>query len=131
MRSFDAPRERPVPRRFRAETLEGEVIESEFTSRCLILAVKEDCLGCRSVFEAGSGAFGDVSVLIVARTDSREPWWETSVHPVLISPTLLDELDVRWPPFYVLIDPRSAGVLCEGVVFGPAQVRDEISPYLV
>jgi len=131
VRSLDAPRERPAPRRYSATSLDGEILEGEFTSLCLVLAVKEDCMGCRSVFDAAADAFGNVAVLIVARTDSREPWWDESVHPVVISPTLLDDLAVRWPPFYVLVDPVAQRVVSEGVVFAPAQVREEIAPFLV
>jgi hypothetical protein len=112
-------------------TLQGEMVQGEFASPTLILAVKQDCLGCQSVFEAPAGAFGDVSTMIVAARASIEPYWRTTQHRVLVSELLLQELDVRWPPFYVLIDPSSETVISEGVVFAAEQVREEIAPYLV
>lgn len=112
-------------------TLGGEMVQGEFVSLTLILAVKEDCLGCQSVLEAPAGAFGDVSTMIVAARPSVEPFWRTSKHRVLISELLLQELDIRWPPFYVLINPSSEKVLSEGVVFAPEQVREEIAPHLM
>lgn len=131
MHSFDAPRDRRAPRRYRGLTLQGEVVQGEFVSPTLVVAVKEDCLGCQSVLEAPEGAFGDVATMIVAARPSAEPLWRTSKHFVLISELLLQELDVRWPPFYVLIDPSSEKVVSEGVVFDREQVRQEIAPFLM
>ena len=131
MHSIDAPRERYAPRRYRGESLAGELVESELGSLTLIVAVKSDCHGCRSVLESARDAFGAVSTLVVARETSLEPWWATSRHPLVISPSLLDELEVRWPPFYVLVDPHDEKVVTEGVVFAPEQVREEIAAYLV
>jgi hypothetical protein len=131
VRSFDATRDRRAPRQYRGMTLQGEMVQGEFVSPTLILAVKEDCLGCQSVLEAPEGAFGDVATMIVAARPSSESFWRSSQHRVLVSEQLLQELDVRWPPFYVLIDPSSETVLSEGVVFAPEQVREEIARYLM
>ncbi|NNN08257.1 MAG: hypothetical protein HKL85_03565 [Acidimicrobiaceae bacterium] len=131
MHSFDATRDRRAPRYFQGTTLEGELVQGNFTSITLVVAVKEDCLGCQSVLEAPEGAFGDVATMMLAARASSEPFWKTSKHRVLISESLLQELDVRWPPFYVLIDPSSEKIVREGVVFAPEQVREEIAPYLM
>jgi hypothetical protein len=131
VRSIDAPRERHAPRHYRGSTLAGEDVSAEFTKPTLVLFVKQDCLGCRDVVTSPRDAFGDVATLIVAATASEEPWWSDSMHPLVISPTLIEELEVRWPPFYVLIDPSSQRVVVEGVVFGSSQVRQEIAPFLV
>ena len=131
MRSFDATRDRRAPRQYRGMTLQGEVIQGDFVSPTLIVAVKEDCLGCRSVMQSPEGAFGDVEILIVAARPSAEAFWRTCAHRVVVSESLLRELDVRWPPFFVLIDPANETVLCEGVVFAPEQVRDEIAPFVM
>lgn len=88
-------------------------------------------MGCRSVIESSQDAFGDVAVLIVARTAPSEPEWSTSVHRVVVSESLLEQLDVRWPPFYVLVDPVVGRVVTEGVVFGPEQVHDDIARFLM
>ncbi len=130
MRSFEGTRERRAPRRYRGTTLHGDVVEGEFTTRTLVLAVKDDCLGCESVVASSAQAFGEVATLVVAARPSADPAWATSAHQLLVSESLLADLDVRWPPFYVLVDPRDERVVCEGVVFAPAQVREEIAPYL-
>ena len=131
MRSIDAPRDRPAPRQFRGLSLSGELVQGEFVVPTLVMAVKDDCLGCRNLLEAPVDAFGDVATLIVSARPSTEPWWASSLHLVVVSELLLQELDVRWPPFYVLIDPARAAVVTEGVVFGPEQVREEIAAYLM
>jgi len=55
---------------------------------------------------------------------------EDSRHEIVVAPDLLSLLEIRWPPFYVLIDPRVGTVLVEGVVFGPGQVAQEIKSYV-
>ena len=131
MRSIDAARERPAPRHFRGMSLAGELVQGDFDRTTLILAIKEDCLGCRSVLESPADAFGDVATLVVAARASTEPWWGATSHQLVVSDLLLQQLDVRWPPFYVLIDPVAERVVTEGVVFAPEQVREEIAPYLM
>ncbi len=131
MRSIDAPRERPAPGGYRGLSLGGELVQGEFVGRTLVLAVKEDCLGCRSVLDAPADAFGDVEVLVVAARPSGEASWLTTPHRLVVSELLLQQLDVRWPPFYVLIDARKGAVVSEGVVFGPEQVREEIAAFLM
>jgi hypothetical protein len=42
---------------------------------------------------------------------------------------VLAALDIRWPPFYVLIDPASRRVVTEGVVFDAAQVARETARF--
>ena len=131
MHSFDATRARRAPRHYEGTNLLGEPVSGEFTSPTLVVAVKEDCWGCRSVLESSPGEMGDVMTLLVAAQTPRELGWRTSKHQVLISDSLLRELDVRWPPFYVLVDPSSENVVSEGVVFGVQQVREEIAPFLM
>ncbi len=112
-------------------SLSGEPLECDLDALTLVLAVKEECMGCRNVIEAPANSFGEVAVLIVASAMPSEPWWSTSPHRVVISAPLLMALDVRWPPFYVLVDPVVGRVVTEGVIFGSEQVREEIAPYLV
>jgi hypothetical protein len=131
MRSFDTTRDRPAPRSWRGSSLDGQPLEGVFERTTVVVAVKEDCWGCRSVFESPVDAFGDVATLIVARSVSSEPWWRSSGHRVVVSPELLDQLDVRWPPFYVVVDPLRERVVCEGVVFAPEQVKTEIAAFLM
>jgi len=129
--SFDRPRERSAPRHYLATTRSGEEIRGEIVGLTLVLAVKENCRGCQDVLESPLDAFGKVNTLVVAAQWSSEPWWSTSQHPLIVSASLLRDLDVRWPPMYVLVDPVTQRVVSEGVVFGPAQVREEIAAYLV
>lgn len=131
MRSIDAPRERPAPRAYRGRNLAGEAVQGDFVGLTLIVAIKEDCLGCRSVVESPRNVFGRVATLLVASRPSSEPWWMTTAHPLVVSEPLLEQLDVRSPPFYVLIDARRGWVLTEGVVFGPEQVREEIAAFVM
>lgn len=131
MRSIDSPRERSAPRRYRGFDLGGEPVEGDFVGITLVVAIKEDCLGCRSVLESPTDVFGHVATLIVAARPSPEPWWTTTRHRVIVSEQLLRDLDVRFPPFYVLIDANRERVLTEGVVFGPEQVREELSAFLM
>lgn len=131
MRSFDATRPRRAPRNYEGINLLGEPVKGEFTALTLVVAIKEDCWGCRNVVESSPGAMGDVATILVAAQASRETNWRTSPHPVLISASLLQELDVRWPPFYVLVDPLDEKVVNEGVVFDVQQVREDIAPFLM
>ena len=112
-------------------TPQGELVVGGFDTRTLVVAVKDDCLGCRNVLESPLGAFGDVATLLVSSRPSADPSWRTTQHRLVISELLMDELDVRWPPFYVLIDPANEKVMSEGVVFGVEQVREEIAPFLM
>jgi hypothetical protein len=48
----------------------------------------------------------------------------------VVAPDVLKELEIRWPPFYVLVDPQERRVITEGVVFAPAQVASEIASFL-
>jgi hypothetical protein len=68
-------------------------------------------------------------VVIVSATDDPDGEWAGSLQPVLVAPDVLAALDIRWPPFYVLIDPESRRVVTEGVVFDSAQVALETARY--
>lgn len=130
-RSIDPARERPAPRRFVGLRLNGELVQGEFDRLTLILAIKEDCLGCQTVLEASPDAFGDVATMVVAARAAHEPSWETTSHRLLVSELLLQQLDVRHPPVYVVIDPVRERVVGEGVILSVDQVREEIAPLLV
>ncbi len=69
-------------------------------------------------------------VVIVSATDDDCGEWSCARQPVLVSPDILALLDIRWPPFYVVIDVERAMVVGEGVVFGPSQVAEEVERYL-
>jgi hypothetical protein len=130
MRSFDAPRERTAPKSFTGVTLLGEPVTHNFDSLTLLVAVKTMCDGCRDFVQSDLHELRDVSVVIVSATGDEGGEWDNAPHQVIIAPEVLTELDVRWPPFYVLIDPVRSAVVTEGVVFGPSQVAKEIATHL-
>ena len=96
----------------------------------LLVAVKANCDGCLDIVTSSLDALHDVDVIFVSATVLEDAAWASSRHPVLVAPALLETLEVRWPPFYVLIDPSTERVLTEGVVFGPGQVAAEIERFL-
>jgi hypothetical protein len=101
-----------------------------FDRLTLVVAVKAKCDGCRDFIEGPLDALGDVEVVVVSATDDGVDDWVHAARPVIISPELIISLDIRWPPFYVLVGPRGPRVLAEGVVFSAAQVAQEIAPFL-
>ncbi len=130
MRSFDASRDRSAPTTYEGITLSGVPVTGTFARRHLIVAAKPDCDGCRALLESEPSAFGPVPVLVVGAEATDEPWWHESALPVIISPSLMAAMDIRWPPFWVLVDGESGRVLNEGVPFGPEHIAKEIADLL-
>jgi hypothetical protein len=130
VRSFDAPRERSAPISFTGTSLDGETVTVVFEGMTLLVAVKPKCDGCRDFVQSALRELEHVSIVVVSAVFDDEGEWVEAVRPVIVAPDVLEVLDVRWPPFYVLIDPDLARVVTEGVVFGPAQVAREIAPFL-
>jgi hypothetical protein len=91
----------------------------------LVVAVKPDCDGCRDFLRGDLKELSNLDVVVISAVSSDE--WVDVANDVLIAPELLKELDIRSAPFYLLIDPSSARVVTEGVVFGPSQVAAEIA----
>ncbi len=114
----------------RGTSLSGEPVERTFRGLTLVVAIKPECDGCRVFAQSSLQEFGDLDVVFVASRAEENDEWRAVPHEIIVAPELLTQLDVRWPPFYVLIDATSHRVLVEGVVFGPAQVAAEIRPYL-
>jgi len=132
VRSFETPRPRSAPVSYVAIDREGHREQRDLPSLSLVIAVKTSCDGCRALLESGLEELSQLSVPFVFVSASRDETgeWTHARYPIDVAPTLLEELDVRWPPFYVLIDAEERKVVTEGVVFGPAQVAEEIRPYL-
>jgi hypothetical protein len=126
-RSFDRQRERVAPDSLRGHWSDGADVTVDLTEVTLVVAIKPDCDGCREFINAELGEFA-LPVVVVSAADSLE--WRDARQPVFVSSEAMHLLDVRWPPFYVLIDPRERRVLTEGVLFGVAQVAAEIGPFL-
>ncbi|HEY1825271.1 MAG TPA: hypothetical protein VGG21_04840 [Acidimicrobiales bacterium] len=125
--SFDAPRDRPAPRFLRGLTLDGESWTREITERTLIVAVKPDCDGCREFVEGDVHPLASLAVVVVSKTGNDD--WKSHRRSVFVSPDAFTDLLIHSAPFYVLVDPETARVVCEGSVFSAAQVAEEIAAY--
>ncbi len=130
MRTFDAPRPRSTPKSFEALTLDGNRVTHVFEGMTLLVAIKSNCDGCRDFVQAPLEEFAGLHVVIVSANATRHDEWSGASHPIVVAPEILELLDIRWPPFYVLIDAARERVVTEGVVFGPSQVYQEILPFL-
>jgi hypothetical protein len=127
--SFDAPRVRPAPNTISGTSLDSVPLSKTLVGLTLIVAVKQNCDGCRDFIFSELNELSDVPVLILSATGDDNGEWTDSLQQVIVAPRMLQELDIRWPPFYVLVDPEQRLVVTEGVVFGPAQVASEIASY--
>lgn len=111
-------------------TLSGEASSHTFRGITLVVAVKPHCDGCRDFVNAALEEFASIALVIVSATGDDDGEWAHARHPILIAPELMELLDVRWPPFYVVIDAATREVVSEGVVFAAAQVAEEIATFL-
>ncbi len=96
----------------------------------LVVAVKANCDGCRGFLHESLDELSDVDVVVVATDDLHHPDFDGAVRDLFAAEELLVALDVRWPPFYVLLAADPPRVVVEGVAFTPAQVAEEISSHL-
>jgi hypothetical protein len=126
-RSFDRPRERAAPGSLVGHWPDGDDVTITLSAVTLVVAIKSNCDGCREFLDADLGQFS-VPVLVVSAEASNE--YHGARQPVFVSPDALRLLEVKWPPFYVLIDPIARKVLTEGVLFGVDQVSAEIASFL-
>jgi hypothetical protein len=92
----------------------------------LLIAVKANCDGCRNFTDDEMEPLAQWPVLLVAHDLASAQEFRGSRNKVWCASELLDALDVKWPPFYLLIGPRPARVLTEGVAFDAAQIAAEI-----
>jgi hypothetical protein len=107
----------------------GDDVTIDLAEVTLVVAIKSNCDGCREFLHADLEEFS-VPVLVVSAEEDPSSEWRGARRPVLVSPEAIRLLDVKWPPFYVLVDPVARRVLTEGVLFGAAQVAAEIEPFL-
>jgi len=127
-RSFDAPRERPVPSVLRGRTLSGKAFATQLRGLVLVAAVKPNCDGCRDFVGGDLHELVGVRVVVVSATRSEE--WQDARERVVIAPEFMAELEIRSAPYYVLVDPARSKVLAEGALFSPAQVAREIATHV-
>lgn len=129
-RSFDRARERTAPDALTGHWSQGVETTVPLTEVTLVVAIKSNCDGCREFLHADLSALG-VPIVVIAADEDESSEWRDATQSVFVSPDAFRQLDVRWPPFYVLIDPVARRVVSEGVLFGAAQVAAEIAPFLV
>jgi hypothetical protein len=128
-RSFDRPRDRVAPSSLNGHWSDGAEVALDLSEVTLVVAIKSDCDGCLEFINADLHELR-LPVVVISASDDESSEWEGARQPVFVTPEAFRLLDVRWPPFYVLIDPLARRVLTEGVVFGPEQVAAEIAPHL-
>lgn len=122
VRSFDRSSPRPAPASIEGITPDGRSVSLTITDPTLVLAVKEDCDGCRDVVERGVAVPGVTVVLVAERAGALVG----AVGLALVAPGAMDALGLRWPPTYVLVDPEGPRVVAEGSVFSSEQVAAEV-----
>ena len=129
-RSFDRPRERPAPSQMTGHWSNGGDAVVSLTKLTLLVVIKSNCDGCHDFLFSDLDVFAGLDVVIMSATDDADNEWIDAPRPVLIAPDALLTLDVKWPPFYLLVDPIGGLVRTEGVLFGPSQVAAEIASFL-
>jgi len=104
--------------------------ELVFDIPTVVVAVKSDCDGCRHFYAGEHSALANFRVILVARDAPGANEYAGACHNVYEASELLEALDVRWPPFYVVVAPSPSRVVHEGIAFTPEQVADEIASAL-
>ncbi|HEY5111006.1 MAG TPA: hypothetical protein VII67_01610 [Acidimicrobiales bacterium] len=115
----------------RGVSLSGEDHTIEFSRLTLVAAVKPHCDGCHDFIFGDLSEFRAVDVVIVSALASDDGEWDDATQPILVAPDAMKELRILAAPHYVLVDPRIARVVAEGVIFSPVQVAHEIASFLV
>jgi hypothetical protein len=128
--SFDHARPRPAPTSLVGHWLGGKSVSIELHAPTVVVAIKTECDGCRDIVNAHHDRLAGLALVVVSASDSLDDQWDQTRSSILVAPQLLEQLEVRWPPFYVVIDPTTSTVVTEGVVFGLEQVTQEISSFL-
>jgi hypothetical protein len=121
---------RPAPDTITGTSLQGEAISRTLNGLTLIVAIKQSCDGCRDFVFSTLSELRDLPFVILSATDDLNGEWIDALQPILVAPQALADLDIHWPPCYVLVEPQQHQVVTEGVAFAPAQVAAEIAAYL-
>lgn len=128
--SFESFRERPAPTALRGRSLSGEERTVQVSRPTLVVAIKPHCDGCHDFVHGDLRELEGVEVVVVSATTGDDAEWDDAIQPILVAPDLMNELDIRSAPFYILINPKTSLILGEGAVFSSAQVAREIAPFL-
>jgi len=89
----------------------------------LIVAVKDNCVGCSNFYAARHPGFASFDVFVINTDDVPIT---NSAYPIYRAPELLTALEIRSAPFYVLVDGTPPVVEREGLVFDVEQVLAEL-----
>jgi hypothetical protein len=125
-RSFDRASPRPAPSAIDGTDRDGRAVRVAFARPTLVVALKEECDGCRGVVERGVEVAGADVVLVAASPGALDG----AAGVALVAPAAMDALGLRWPPAYALVDPDGPRVVAEGSVFSPEQVAAEVAAAL-
>ena len=88
--------------------------------------MKPNCDGCHDFIFSELSEFEGLTVVIVTANDEVASEWEKAPRPIYTSPELFAALDIRSPPFYVLLQPDPSLVVGEGIAFSPTQVARDV-----
>jgi hypothetical protein len=108
----------------------GDDVTVDLTALSLLVVIKANCDGCHDFLFSDLSAFSGLDVIFMSANDDEGQEWIDAPRRVLVAPDALAVLEVKWPPFYVLVDASAGLVRTEGVLFAPAQVAAEIAPFL-
>jgi hypothetical protein len=95
----------------------------------VIASVKPSCDGCWEFVHGDLHELDHVDVVVVSATNG-DGEWASAARQILVAPALLEELDIRSAPYYVLVDPSSLSVVTEGALLSPSQVARETERFL-
>ena len=124
MRSIDPPRRRPAPRVLRGRDGDGLERDVRLEGLTLLVVVKPNCQACEEILAHDVSTFEGFDVWYLVND---EAMLESDAPRLLrVTAATLATLEVRWPPAYLVVDPTTAEVIFEGVVFDAAQIVDEI-----
>lgn len=116
LRSFDAPRRRPVAPTYR----DDEGVERQISPRTVYIFIKSQCDGC-AAFHEGFVAPGWEATVVATDPDVvRSPG-------IVRALELVRALDVRHAPFFVAVDGEPLEVVTEGIPFDPDHLRSLLS----
>jgi hypothetical protein len=90
----------------------------------LLVIVKADCQACDELVAHDVNVFEGFDVWYLVHDEAT--FVSDAPRLLRVSSVTLEALDVRWPPAYLVVDPSSAEVIFEGVVFDAAQIVEEI-----
>jgi hypothetical protein len=96
-------------------------------SPTVVVAVKTDCLGCRTFYAGDLSPLDGFGVVILTAEHPTPENFPGAVHQIYRAPDVLSALGITAAPFFVLVETGPTRVSVEGLAFDPRQVAFEIS----